>query len=77
MQVVLALPDEILFGENEVKCHGMVGISTPELECVTDTVKKTITITNAFEFQRGNPGSVRIILETLKNPTTNVVTGSF
>ena len=77
MKVVVTLPPEILFGSNKVLCYGAAGTDAVTLNCTTNTVNKTITINDAFAYQVGNPGSVKLIFSTLKNPTLNAVTGSF
>ena len=50
MKVVVTLPPEILFGSNKVKCWGAAGTDSVTLNCTTDTVKKTITINDAFAY---------------------------
>lgn len=39
--------------------------------------RKTINITNAVQYQTGNPGTIQIIISTLKNPAKNLVTETF
>jgi hypothetical protein len=51
MKMVIMLPDEILFGSNQIKCYGLVGTDTPDLDCKIDTAKKTIVIDDAFSYQ--------------------------
>lgn len=67
----------MLFGSNQIKCYGLAGTDTEEVTCKTNTKKKQITITDAVTFQRGNPGKIRILLDSLKNPKENIVTDSF
>jgi hypothetical protein len=50
MKLIILLPDEVLFGSNTIQCIGLVGTDSPDLNCTTDTVKKTITIDNAFTY---------------------------
>lgn len=77
MKLMIGLPSEVLFGSNRIKCYGLIGTDKQDLDCQTSTTQKTISITDAFQYQRGNPGNVKIVFETLKNPTENIVTGSF
>jgi len=77
MKVILTLPPEILFGSQKVNCYGAAGTDAVVLNCKTNTIDKTITITDAFAYQIGNPGTVKFIFSTLKNPTVNAITGSF
>ena len=77
MFIVLTLPKEIFFGSSNVNCYGLAGTDTENVTCSTDTRKKQITLTDAVTFQRGNPGKIRFMLDSLKNPKDNIETGSF
>lgn len=51
MKMVIMLPDEILFGSNNVKCYGVAGTDTPDLDCKVDTARKRVEIDDAFSYQ--------------------------
>jgi hypothetical protein len=50
MKLIIQLPSEIDFGSSQIKCIGLIGTDAPDLNCTTDTVKKTITIDDAFDY---------------------------
>lgn len=80
MYMVLTLPKQIDFSQNAVKCYGLAGTDNDQygqLKCEIDKTKRTITIKNFVEFQRGNPGDIEILIETLVNPVQNILTDSF
>lgn len=73
------MPPEINFGTDAVYCEGLAGTDRngENITCIEDREAKTINITDALTFTRGNPGPVRIVLSKLKNPTENIITSSF
>lgn len=77
MYILVKLPTQIRLGSNIIKCFGVQGTDTDVLACTTDVSTKTIKITNAVTYQKGNPGFISILFETLKNPEKNIVTASF
>ena len=77
MSVKLTLPQEISFSQSLVLCYGLEGTDREVLTCATNKQEKSITVTNAFENSVGNPGLVKILYRTLKNPQRNIFTGSF
>ena len=77
LDIVVTLPKQIALGKTPVNCYGIAGTDTEKLTCKTDTKKKKITITDAVRYQRGNPGTIRIVIDSLKNPSQNIVTDSF
>lgn len=78
MDIIVTLPKEISFTGDDLTCIGIKGIDNPEqVVCKIDTKAKTVTITKAVTFQRGNPGAISIQLNSLRNPDKNIVTTSF
>ena len=79
LDILLTLPEEINFGTDAVYCEGLAGTDRngENITCIEDREAKTINITDALTFTRGNPGAVRIVLSKLKNPTENIITSSF
>ena len=47
------------------------------LNCTIDKKLKIILIDDAVTYQRGNPGTIKILLTNLRNPVENVITNSF
>ena len=62
---------------DKVICHGIKGTDSKELDCKVDTKKRMITIKDACKYQKGNPGTMAFMFETLRNPDKNEVTDSF
>lgn len=47
------------------------------MACTTDTTKRTVTITNAFDYYRTAPFNVSFTLYNFMNPSDNIITDSF
>jgi len=78
MKIVITLPKEIRFSDSApLLCEGLAGTDSPTINCKVDKAKKTITITDAVTYQRGNPGTIKFNFFQLVNPIENVVTSSF
>jgi len=77
LDILLTLPKQITFGKTPVKCFGIAGTDSENITCTTDARKKQVRITDAVRYQRGNPGTIRIVIDNLKNPKQNIVTDSF
>ena len=71
------MPKEIDFGDADPYCTGLSGTSNTVLNCVPDRSAKTIRFTNAMQFATANPGTMVILIESLKNPSENAITSSF
>lgn len=74
MQIVLTLPPQIRFGSNQVKCYGAQGTDSELLKCDTNIRNRTVTVTNAVTYQKGNPGTIKIVFDSFKNPDKNIIT---
>ena len=77
MRFTLQLPEEIDFGDEDPYCTGLSGVDNDVLRCDTDREAKTLKFTNAMQFSQANPGEMVILIESLRNPLSNVVTSSF
>ena len=77
MRVILTLPEEIDFGDEDPYCTGISGVDNDVLRCEADREAKTIDFSNAMQFSNANPGEMVILIESLRNPKENVVTSSF
>lgn len=77
MAFTLHLPAEIDFGDEDPYCTGLSGTDNKVLRCDTDRAAKTLKFTNAMQFAQANPGPMGILIEKLRNPSENVITGSF
>ena len=77
MRIIMSLPEQISFGDEDPECTGLSGTSNAELICRADRTEKTLTFTNAVQFYDANPGQMRILLKYLKNPVDNIITDSF
>ena len=78
MKLVVAVPKEVQFPKSTaLLCHGLAGTDSPNLNCTVDGPRRLILISDAFSYQRGNPGTVRILIESLENPNENILTNSF
>jgi len=73
MAFTLKLPKEIDFGDEDPTCSGLTG-SSGTLVCEIDRKKKTLFFPNTFTFYDANPGKLEILIDPLRNPTTNLVT---
>ena len=60
-----------------VKCRGVRGTDQAALECQTFYDNSSILITDAVTSKEVAPVQVELLLESLMNPDTNVVTESF
>lgn len=77
MMITIQLPKEINFSNQTTACIGISGTDSPQLNCTINKTKKLITITDAVKYQRGNPGTIKIMLTNLLNPVENIITSSF
>jgi hypothetical protein len=77
MNIILTLPPEISFATDTIVCEGLQGTDSKNVTCLEDRENKQINFTDAVTFQRGNPGTIRINIQKLKNPIENIVTSSF
>ena len=76
MAFTVVLPPEITFGENNPACSGITG-SSGSIACETDRSKKTLFFPNVFTFYDADPGVIKVEVDKLRNPKTNLVTQSF
>lgn len=77
MKIIITLPKQVGFTNDTLRCEGLAGTDEPLLACEVDEKTKTVTIRSAFTYQRGNPGTIKILLSQLRNPSENIVTDSF
>ena len=77
MKIVLHLPEEIDFGEEDPTCTGLSGVDNPSIICIADRAAKTLSFPNALQFALSNPGEMRFLIENLRNPKVNEITNSF
>lgn len=47
-KIVLELPEEIDFGEEDPECNGLSGLDVENLRCVADRSARTLSFTNAL-----------------------------
>ena len=81
LQIWITVPPEIGIPSEEdngpVKCRGVRGTDQAALECQTFYDNSSILITDAVTSKEVAPVQVELLLESLMNPDTNVVTESF
>lgn len=77
MDIVLTIPKEVEFTSQPLRCEGIAGTDYPVVDCIVDQQARTITINDAVTYQRGNPGTIKILFNKLKNPSENIITNSF
>ena len=76
MMITLYLPEEVNFSDSPPKCIGVEGVSYENIECSVDTGLKSINMTKVITSQV-NPGTMKIMFNTLRNPVENIVTQTF
>lgn len=77
MIIKVTLPSELSLPTSSPTCTGISGTSYVTLTCTANTTAKTITITNAFDYQTKSPSNVTFYISNFTNPSTNVTTSSF
>lgn len=50
MLIVLRVPTEINFTTSNVKCYGVAGTDSFNLNCTTNLTRRTVNITNAVKY---------------------------
>ena len=83
MKIMLILPNQIYFpDEGNITCRGIKGTDKAELNCtmvrINETVKNDyIFISDAVVEKDVAPDEIRIQINSLQNPKSNIVTDSF
>ena len=76
MKILITVPKTITILE-KIICHGVRGTDSTEVNCEVDQDENTIRLLDAVDQRDIAPPRIEVLIESLYNPTENIVTESF